>query len=215
MKFAALATQITTISRQEALAAGIMAALWLVIIGLLHIIKPELKPSVNMISEYARKPKGWIMQVAFFCMAISCFIQSLAMWPYVSHVGLALLVIIGLGFVGAGAFVTDPLVKQGAATISGTLHNIFSFIAIPLFPIMATIISISMVHNSIWGSDRGWLPTLSVLTWVGFVGFMGSPLYAMLTGKRAPTGYLQRVMVLTYTIWLIVAAIVIFNVSSG
>ncbi len=210
MWLVAFVIQVTEASRREAFVAAIAAVLWLTILAVLHAIKPELKPSVHMMSEYARKPKGWMMQAAFFCVAISCYVLALAMWSYVSHAGVILLVMVGLGFSGAGAFVTDPLVRNGPATKSGTLHNLFSFIAIPLFPVMATVLSINMAHSTIWASIRAWLPGLSVLTWAGFIGFIGSPIYALLTHKRAPTGYLQRFMVLTYTVWLIVAAIVVF-----
>jgi Protein of unknown function (DUF998) len=205
-----LATQVTATSRHEAVIAGIAAILWLAILVLLHIIKPNLKPSIRMMSEYAIKPRGWIMQVAFFCVAVSCYVLALALWPYVSHIGLVLLIIVGIGFTGAGAFVTDPLMRKGSATTSGTLHNIFSFIAIPLLPVTSTVLSVNMVHNIMWSSTRAWLPVLSVLTWVGLISFLGgTPIYALLLHRRASTGYLQRFMVLTYTVWLIVATIIV------
>jgi hypothetical protein len=198
---------VTAASQVEALAAGIAAALWLAMIVLVHFIKPELKPSGHMLSEYARKPKGWMMQVAFFCVAISCLALALAAGPYLSTAGLILLVVVGLGFAGAGAFVTDPLEKKGPATKSGAMHNLFSFIVIPVFPVMATVVSISLAHNAGSAPLRAWLSALSVLTWAGFVSFLGSPVVALLTHKHMPVGYTQRFMVFTYTLWLIVVSL--------
>jgi hypothetical protein len=206
-----LATQTTITSQREALAAGISAILWVAILVSLHIIKPSLKPAVHTLSEYAIKPNGWIMQAAFFLIAISCYALTLALWPYASQIGLVLLAVAGVGFTGAGAFVTDPLTRgEESVTTRGTLHIIFSLLAIPLLPIAATALSINMANDVLWPLARVWLPTLSILAWVGLVGFLGGPaICTLLLHKRAPIGYLQRFMVLTYTIWLIGVAIIV------
>ena len=117
------------------------AALWLIIILLLHFTKPELDPRTRMISEYAREPHGWIMQLAFFCMALSCGALAVAMWALPLLLGSALLTICSVGFAGAGIFVTDPVsLAQRTQTRSGALHVLFAFIVIVIFPIMATVV---------------------------------------------------------------------------
>ncbi len=198
---------ISAVTQIEAWIAVVMAVSWLVTIALLHVIKPEMQPSARMLSEYAIKPKGWIMQGAFFCIALSCIALAAAAWPYLAHVGLILLVIDGLAFVGAGVFVTDPVSRtRRVSTQSGILHNIFSLIVIPLFPVAATVVGISISKSDIWAWIHPWLPVLSVLTWVGFVGFLScSAVYSALR-RVAPVGYYQRFMVLTYAVWLIVVA---------
>jgi hypothetical protein len=210
----ALVSQITTTQHNEALLAGIAAALWLVIIALLHFIKPELKPSEHMVSEYARKPKGWIMQLAFFCMAIGCLFLVRTTWQHLPHFGLVLLAIAGVGFAGAGVFVTDPrLTPKESTTLSGNLHNTLAFIVILVFPIMATIVDINMALNAIWTSIHSWLPILSGLTWAGCIGFFWATAYSIGDQKRknriTPVGYYQRFMILTYGLWLIVVAFAI------
>ncbi len=97
---------VSTASKYEAMIAGIVATLWLITIVLLHFIKPQLKPSIRLISEYAIRPHGWIMQSAFFCMAFACLMSALAAWPYIPGVGLVLLAFAGLGCIGAGIFTT-------------------------------------------------------------------------------------------------------------
>ncbi len=132
----------------ELTAAG-AAGLWLIIILLLHFIKPELDPRTRMISEYARGPHGWIMQFAFFCMALSCGALAAAIWALPLSVGPALLTICGVGFVGAGVFVTDPVsLAQKAQTRSGALHVLFAFVVIMIFPIMATVVDIGVAVKS-------------------------------------------------------------------
>jgi len=188
-----------------ALFSGLAAVAWLVIIALLHFIKPGLNPSVRMISEYALAPSGWIMQLAFFLMAASCVALAFAAWALLPHLGLLLLGTCGVGFAGAGIFVTDPRCTAKAATKSGLLHNVFSFIVILLFPIMTTVVGAHMAGNTAWASVHAWLPVCSVLAWAGFVAFVGSAVYAG-KYKETPLGYFQRFMVLTYTTWLAVVA---------
>jgi Protein of unknown function (DUF998) len=91
------------------LTSAAAAALWLIIITLLPFTKPGLDPRTRMISEYAREPHGWIMQLAFLCMALSCSVLAAAIWALPLLLGPALLTICSVGFAGAGIFVTDPV----------------------------------------------------------------------------------------------------------
>jgi hypothetical protein len=188
-----------------ALFAGLAAIAWLVIIALLHFIKPGLNPSVRMMSEYALEPNGWIMRLAFFLIATSCGALAFAAWPLLPHHALLLLATCGVGFAGAGIFVTDPRFTAKAVTKSGRLHNAFSLIVILLFPIMATVVGANMANHAAWASVRAWLPVIGAPVWAGFLAFVGSAAYAVRC-KETPLGYFQRFMVLTYTTWLTVAA---------
>lgn len=193
-------------SYSVALIACISITLWLLILAVLHFIKPELKPSTTLVSEYAIKPKSWIMQAAFFCMAIGCFAFVLAAWSHVSFVGLILLAIVGVGFAGAGIFITDPaFIGEGGQTRSGRLHVFFAFLVIFLFPIMASIINMSISGNSTWALVHAWLPALLVMMWLSLVIFI------IVSGLRvnnenAPVGYAERLLVVVYSLWLLVVS---------
>src|SRR5579872_6247405 len=151
-----------------ALFSGLAALAWLGIIVLLHFIKPALDPRARMISEYAREPRGWIMQLAFLCVTLSCWAFVISAWDLLPHFGLVLLAICGIGFAGAGVFVTDPvLITLGAFTRSGFLHVAFAFLVIMLFPLAATLVGLGMIGNAAWASIHAWLPILCILTWVG------------------------------------------------
>ncbi len=49
----------------------VAAALFLVLLAALHLLKPEYGPSWRMISEYAIGQNGWIMTLAFIALAVS------------------------------------------------------------------------------------------------------------------------------------------------
>jgi hypothetical protein len=176
------------------------------ILTTLHFIKPDLKPSTTLVSEYAIKPRSWIMQVAFYCMAIGCFAFVLAAWSYASYIGLILLAVVGFGFAGAGIFITDPaFIGKGGQTTSGKLHVFFAFLVIFLFPVMATIVSISLNGNLVWQSVHVWLFVLLGLVWLSLVTFI------IVSGLRvnnesAPVGYSERFLVAAYSIWLLVVS---------
>ena len=192
----------------ELTAAG-AAGLWLIIILLLHFIKPELAPRTRMISEYARRPHGWIMQFAFFCMALSCGALAAATWRLPLLLGSALLTICSVGFAGAGVFVTDPVsLAQKAQTRSGALHVLFAFVVIVIFPIMATVVDIGVAGKVASARARYWLPVLSALPWSGFLLFLRA---GLISGRRprTPLGYFERVLVLAYSLWLVVIALML------
>jgi hypothetical protein len=186
-----------------ALISANAAALWLAIIVLLHLIRPRLDARTHMISEYAREPGGWIMQVAFFSVALSCWTLAAAAWRHLTPIGPLLLIACGCGFAGAGAFVTDPVLPtQKTQSRSGSLHVAFAFIVIALFPIAATIVGFGLAATPL----RSWLAVLSSLTWAGFIGFAGAAFYSI-RHAGVPLGYFQRFMVVTYSAWLIAAGL--------
>ena len=189
-----------------AIVSCVAASLWLGLIMLLHVIKPELDPKTRMVSEYARGPAGWLMQLAFWCMGIGCWAFAIATWTSLPPLGLALLLICGLGFAGAGVFVTDPVsLAEPSQTRSGQAHVLFAFATMLLFPIMATVV-VSGLAGSPTGLAIGpWLWVLAGLTWIGFISFVAAALH-LGRGGRAPLGWFERFLVLTYSAWLIAIA---------
>ncbi len=205
-------TDVTVASHLEALIAGIAALLWMLLIGILHFIKPQLDPAISMASEYARGKHGWLMQLAFFSMAVGCIVLTFAAWPYLHHFGLILLSMIGLSFAGAGVFVTDPVFAENEnRTLSGNLHNLFSAIAILVFPMMTTIVSTDILHTSIWSKAHIWILVLAILTWISCVCFIGAMVRTAQVQKRqnkqVPFGYYQRFMIFALSCWLVVVAL--------
>jgi hypothetical protein len=189
------------------LLSAVAAVLWLGIIGMLHFIKPELDPRTRMISEYACGSGGWIMELAFFCMAVSCWALAVATWTLESLVGPALLVVCGFGFVGAGIFVTDPVRPiERTQTLAGALHILFAFAVMLIFPVMATCVSWNVSERAAGAMTRIWLLALAASTWAGLLGFIAATVRSL---RRPATsiGYFERILVVAYTVWLTVAAL--------
>jgi hypothetical membrane protein len=187
--------------------SAISAVLWLGIIGLLHFIQPKLDPRTRMISEYACARRGWIMQAAFFCMAVACWSLAAAARTAQPIVGSALLVACGLGFAGAGIFNTDPVQPmERTQTRSGALHILFAFAVMGVFPVMTAFVSFGITGSVVGATTRGWLLALMALTWASLGGFIVATIRS---AKRPGTaiGYFERFLVVTYTVWLAAAAL--------
>jgi hypothetical protein len=65
----------TTRSRTHVDASAVTAVTatgFLVGLAGLHVLKPDLSPTWRMVSEYEIGRHGWIMQIAFVLLAVSC-----------------------------------------------------------------------------------------------------------------------------------------------
>jgi hypothetical membrane protein len=185
---------------------------FMVLLLLLHFIKPELDPSWRMISEYAIGNLGWLMSLAFLawaaafialCMALRSHIHNL-----IGKIGLVLLLISALGLVLAGLFTTDPVTQVSEPTTSGTLHSIGGTLGMGM-PFSALFLCISLVKNPAWKAKKRTIVTATVIAWTGFLLAMGM-MGVLLSGSKGvfspetPVGIPNRFEVLCYCIWLIV-----------
>src|SRR5947208_11623043 len=89
------------------------ASLAVTALATLHILKPEVHPTRNMISLYALGRHGWVMTLCFaaFGAASSCLFAALiAQAPsLLSRIGLAFLLTAAVGLAMAARFPMDPV----------------------------------------------------------------------------------------------------------
>jgi hypothetical protein len=187
------------------------AALFVALVALLHVLEPEFQPSWRMISEYATGRYGWIMRVAFFAWAASCFALALALARQLPPIATALLFLEGIGLLGAGAFSTDLMtVPREQQSRSGRLHVLFSTLVIVGFPIAATVITANLAAHDAWASVRPFLISITALIWISTVSFVAAIVHLTRnTGAleaNSFSGWVQRFMVLTFVTWLMALA---------
>src|SRR2546428_7586482 len=93
-----------------AIAAAVLA---LIALAALHILKPEVHPSRNMISQYALGRHGWVMALFFaaFGVASACLFASIVATTLsiLGRIGLAFLLAAALGLAMAARFPMDPV----------------------------------------------------------------------------------------------------------
>ncbi len=203
------------LSQNAARLAFAGAAIWVILIVVLHILEPEFDPSWRMLSEYELGSYGWMMQLAFFSMGIACLATLVAVWPYmqntIGRIGLVSLAVAGIIGSGAGIFITDPIIAPAnAATLSGAMHTVCGFVFILGFPIAATLIGHGLARSQAWAPMRRWLPYATALVWLGFLAFIAS-LIVFVPGKGGfgpdvLIGLPNRLMAVTYAAWLLIIA---------
>lgn len=190
------------------------AGLFLVLLAVLHILKPEFDPSWRMISEYAIGRFGWLMQLAFFSLAIANLSAIAAVWPQaksiVGYIGLVLLLLAATSATIGGIFTSDPITTSpDALSASGKVHILGAQIGIPAMPLAAALISwVLTQHNQAWASARRWLWLTVGLVWLSFVAliFLAFVVAKGTLGPDVLIGWPNRIFMMGYNLWLMVVA---------
>ncbi|RJO61969.1 DUF998 domain-containing protein [candidate division WS5 bacterium] len=185
---------------------------FLLLLAILHVIKPEIEPSWRMISEYEIGNFGWLMQVAFFSWALGSISLSIALWPHLrtiaGRIGAVLLLVASLGMAIGGLFVTDPITTAtDAFSTAGILHSVGGVLMIFSAPFIVALISWSLLrHNPFWVRARHWLLWPAALVWLSLVAYFVILFSAGAVGPDVPIGWPNRIFVLAYSIWVLAAA---------
>src|SRR5262245_19779154 len=103
------------------------AALFLALLAVLHIVKPEYDPTWRMISEYEIGRFGWAMQLAFISLSIASVGAIAAVGSkaksIMGYIGLVLLLVAATGMIIGGIFPSDPITTDpDALSASGEMH---------------------------------------------------------------------------------------------
>jgi len=196
----------------------VAAVAYLVILGLLHIIKPEVTPSWQTLSIYARGDWGWIGQLAYILLGVThlglFMVLRTQMKSRYGKVGLAFLLIAGIGGILGGLGVSDPLnTPQDQTTASGQVHAIGAALEIWGAPIAALLVNLNLIRkNADWRSKRTLLIVMTILPLAGLVLFMGSGAAAGTSvGPGDVIGYMNRVAILAYMAWQITIASIVLK----
>jgi Protein of unknown function (DUF998) len=211
----ATAERVAAISRTAAQLSLVAAAMFLVLLAALHLIKPELDPSWRFISEYAIGDFGWIMALAFLSFAVgyvALFIAIRSQTRTISgRIGLALLLVSAAGLAIAGVFTTDPITaSKDVTTTTGNLHSLGGTLGIAM-PIAAALISWNLARNPVWSVARRSLLFTAGLAVVAFLvsSVSSGVMLSQHDGKFGPevlVGWPNRLEVLAYSVWLMTVA---------
>ncbi len=196
----------------------LFAAVFLVALFLLHLLKRELDPAWRMISEYEIGRFGWMMRLAFFSWGASVLALLITIWPYLLPISGTVsrwwFVLIGIALLGAGIFKTNPITDNTTNWVN-TIHALCGTIVILTFPIAATLAVRSLLHNPSWSANQSVLILGTVLIWIGLVAFFASIIISRImdpsAGRVGPHVYLgwpNRFMVVTYIVWVMMIAMI-------
>lgn len=183
------------------------------LVASLYVIDPGREPISITVSEYVLGPHGWLLSFAALAfgpgvLALTAAIAATLPSPR-PRAGLTLLTTAGLGMVVVGAFPTDPIDPTGPrfVTTSGVIHAAAGILAFTCCALAGPLLTrpILKATSTTRLSGLAFLPPAGyAIFWV--TGLLDNQLGGLF-GNRSATGLGERLMAVTFIIWLIKAAL--------
>lgn len=191
------------------------AVLALTALAALHALKPEVRPSSTMISQYALGRHGWLMSLCFaaFAAASAClFVALLADVPtLLGRVGLAFLLSCAVGLGMAARFPMDPVsTPPERMSFSGRMHGVSFMIGVPSQILAVLLLSLALGMQRFPTSP--FLLALTAVIWLSLAAMIAIML--MVGPGKEPNpdgperflGLPNRLFMVSFAAWLIAAA---------
>jgi uncharacterized protein DUF998 len=191
------------------------AALALIALAALHILKPDVHPSRTMISQYALGRHGWVMALCFAAYGAASaglFAALIADVPsLLGRVGLAFLLAAAVGLAMAARFPMDPVsTPPERMSFTGKMHGVAFMIGVPCQLLAVLFLSLALSKQPSHASLP--LLTLTAVVWLS-LAVMIAIMLIVGPGKRPNPngperflGFPSRLFMVTYGVWLIVVA---------
>jgi hypothetical protein len=169
----------------------------------LHVVRTDLDPVRQVMSEYANGRFGWFMTAVFYAMGLACIALAVRLGRAIEHRPLSLAVRVllavgGLGLILAGIFeVERPAVPD---TVQELIHSDATLTAFTLIITAMLLFAVVCRSDGRWSDFRG---IAAVLAIVAAVAGAFSPF----AGQTTWSGLAQRVLGLTVVTWLLLCAL--------
>lgn len=176
---------------------------FVVILIVLHGLRPDYTPIDHMISDYAVGRFGGLMTSAFMAMSLGCLCLSLGLWrdgprTATSLIGRIFLLVVFVGALVTAAFATD--LEGLPDTQHGNIHTISFLVNVVGILLAALTLSFSFGADARWKRFR---PAALILAFLLIIAFVGQ----FLTLHRGmPYGITNRIFVTVMMVWLIAVA---------
>jgi len=192
---------------------GVLAGPFFIAVFLIEgILRPDYQPMRQPVSALAIGSRGWIQRVNFFITGLLALAYAPglrgALAPYGNPWWPPLLVVIfGLGLIGAGFFVTDitglEWPSRARRTRDGILHDQASF------PVFVALTAASVIFGRLFADagDFGWA-VYSVASGIAVVTFfvLAGLGFAFKLNLNGVGGLMQRLSIVGGWMWLSLVA---------
>lgn len=180
------------------LAAGVAAGaavVDLLVLGLLHVVSPEVDPVARAVSEYALGEFGWLATVRAVAQALGPIALAVALRR--ERVGALLLRVFGLLKLAMLLFPVDAL--GAPVTSPGLMHNLLGNVTFFLFPVAALLLFQPLRRR---GSRLA--PLFAVALAIATAGVLAA-------SAVGGFGLAQRGYLTLCAVWLLVAALAVLR----
>jgi hypothetical protein len=209
---------VTNVEANAARISIISGALFVLLLGSLHLLETEFDPTWRFISEYALGKFGWMMSLAFAAIAISLASIGVAIFSRVrnvaGYIGLVILVLAVVGLLLAASFTTDPIfTKQEDMTSSGQMHVLGA--SLDYSPLAFLLLSFSLARHVDWVPVKKWLFFTAILSIVLTIVFISTIPLDGVFGPGVYTGLVGRFLMLSYLGWLVITAMQVLKLHKS
>jgi hypothetical protein len=201
--------------------AGLATAVALVSLVSLHVVSREFNPSWRMVSAYADGRHGWLLSTMFAAWGLGSLSLAVSLGPvtrgWIGRCGLLLLALGGIGEVMAAFFDKNH-----------RLHGPAAMFTIPSLPIAAALLTITLRRSGELLAPPAWLMHLA---WISFLLMVAAMMLFMRSLSKAGVehsaltrpgatlpatvtpfvGWANRLLVVTYMLWVLFAALSILR----
>jgi hypothetical protein len=181
--------------RLAAVVAAASAVLDLLVLGLLHVVSPEVDPLTRPVSEYALGGFGWLVVTRTLAQAVGPIALAVALRR--EGAGALLLLILGCLKLAMPLFPVDPLGMP--STRAGQIHDVLGNLTFFLFPLAALLLFRALRRR---GSRPA--PATAVVLGIATVGVLVGDAVGAL-------GLAQRAYLVLCALWLLLAALALLR----
>jgi hypothetical protein len=179
-------------------AAGVAAAaavVDLLVLGLLHVVSPEVDPVTRPVSEYALGDFGWLATIRTLAQGIGPIALAVALRR--ERLGALLLLVVGLLKLVMPLFPVDAL--GTTATSAGQVHDLLGNVTFFLFPVAALVLFRALRRM---GSRLA--PAVAVVLVIATAG-------VLVASAVGGFGLAQRAYLVLCALWLLLAALAVLR----
>ena len=178
-----------------AVVATAAAVVDLLVLGLLHVVSPEVDPVTRPVSEYALGDLGWLATIRTVAQGLGPIALAVALRR--ERVGALLLLVVGLLKLAMPLFPVDPLGTP--ATSAGQMHNLLGNLTFFLFPVAALLLFRALRRR---GSRLA--PPVAVVLAIATAG-------VLVANAVGGFGLAQRAYLALCAVWLLLAALAVLR----
>ena len=183
----------TTAARLPAGVAAAAAVVDLLVLGLLHVVSPEVDPVTRPVSEYALTDFEWLATIRTLAQGVGPIALAVALRR--ERAGALLLLVVGILKLAMPLFPVDALGTPTTST--GQIHNLLGNLTFFLFPVAALLLIRPLRRR---GSRLA--PLTAVVLAIATIGV---PLANTVGGF----GLAQRAYLVLCALWLLLAALAV------
>jgi hypothetical protein len=191
--------------------AFICICLFIILVIVLHFLSTGYDPISSPTSAYAVGRYGFLMSIAFVSMSVGCFALLMGLNKGISRSAASKpgLVLFGVWVVGLWIAMIFPIAPDGTpSTTANSIHRINGPLIFLCLTISSILLSASFRRDDNWTSLYRTALGLSLVMLLIFI----TVLISFATGLSYE-GLLQRLYLITFSIWFIVVALHLRRIS--